>query len=290
MPHRTVFFISDGTGITAETFGNAILAQFEIKPRHVRLPFIDSVDKAHQAVRQINHTAEVEGKRGYLLPYHRMFAASAPELLQRYDAFYESLTLLPRILTPAERETVWAGLLAAAREVHGFIHMKRAIKAGLTQGDIVRAVAIAAVTDGFATMQFSGDNWAAWTLPDDLERAYLGAFAQVSAGLDPKLAHVTALVCHAARRHQAGMTLHLRLAFDRAGIAELRNMFEWAADKRFGGDARDYVEKFEALDLPLLVVSGSNDDLAPPSSVRRSSSSAREGAISAMRRISPTAA
>ena len=63
MPHRTVFFISDGTGITAETFGNAILAQFEIKPRHVRLPFIDSVDKAHQAVRQINHTAEVEGNR-----------------------------------------------------------------------------------------------------------------------------------------------------------------------------------------------------------------------------------
>ncbi len=63
MPHRTVFFISDGTGITAETFGNAILAQFEIKPRHVRLPFIDSVDKAHQAVRQINHAAEVEGQR-----------------------------------------------------------------------------------------------------------------------------------------------------------------------------------------------------------------------------------
>jgi regulator of PEP synthase PpsR (kinase-PPPase family) len=60
MPHRTVFFISDGTGITAETFGNAILAQFEMKTRHVRLPFIDSADKAHQAVRQINHVAEVE--------------------------------------------------------------------------------------------------------------------------------------------------------------------------------------------------------------------------------------
>jgi regulator of PEP synthase PpsR (kinase-PPPase family) len=63
MHSRTVFFISDGTGITAETFGNAILAQFEMKPRHVRLPFIDSVDKAHQAVRQVNHTAEVEGKK-----------------------------------------------------------------------------------------------------------------------------------------------------------------------------------------------------------------------------------
>lgn len=63
MPNRTVFFISDGTGITAETFGNAILAQFEMQPRHVRLPFIDSVDKAHQAVRQIKHTAEIEGKK-----------------------------------------------------------------------------------------------------------------------------------------------------------------------------------------------------------------------------------
>ncbi|MFP5466310.1 MAG: pyruvate, water dikinase regulatory protein [Gammaproteobacteria bacterium] len=63
MPNRTVFFVSDGTGITAETFGNAILAQFETPMRRVRLPFLDSVDKAHQAVRQINHTAVVEGKR-----------------------------------------------------------------------------------------------------------------------------------------------------------------------------------------------------------------------------------
>lgn len=60
MPNRTVFFISDGTGITAETFGKAILAQFEMKTRYIRLPFVDSVDKAHQAVRQINHTAEIE--------------------------------------------------------------------------------------------------------------------------------------------------------------------------------------------------------------------------------------
>ena len=63
LPTRTVFFISDGTGITAETFGNAIMAQFELKARHVRLPFIDSVDKAHQAVRQINHTGLIEGKK-----------------------------------------------------------------------------------------------------------------------------------------------------------------------------------------------------------------------------------
>ena len=63
MPNRTVFFVSDGTGITAETFGNAILAQFETKARHVRLPFIDTADKAHQAVRQINHAGVVDGNK-----------------------------------------------------------------------------------------------------------------------------------------------------------------------------------------------------------------------------------
>jgi [pyruvate, water dikinase]-phosphate phosphotransferase / [pyruvate, water dikinase] kinase len=63
MPNRTVFFVSDGTGITAETFGNAILAQFENRARHIRLPFVDTVDKAHQAVRQINHAGEIDGQR-----------------------------------------------------------------------------------------------------------------------------------------------------------------------------------------------------------------------------------
>jgi [pyruvate, water dikinase]-phosphate phosphotransferase / [pyruvate, water dikinase] kinase len=63
MPNRTVFFVSDGTGITAETFGNSILAQFAAKPRHVRRPFIDSVEKAWSVVEEINRTAEHEGKR-----------------------------------------------------------------------------------------------------------------------------------------------------------------------------------------------------------------------------------
>ncbi|MES2887378.1 MAG: pyruvate, water dikinase regulatory protein [Pseudomonadota bacterium] len=63
MPNRTVFFVSDGTGITAETFGNSILNQFAGKPKHVRRPFIDSADKAHQVVREINHVAEIEGKK-----------------------------------------------------------------------------------------------------------------------------------------------------------------------------------------------------------------------------------
>lgn len=60
---RTVYFVSDGTGITAETFGNSILAQFPMKPRHVRRPFVDSAEKAYAVVREINETGEREGQR-----------------------------------------------------------------------------------------------------------------------------------------------------------------------------------------------------------------------------------
>ena len=63
MPNRSVFYVSDGTGITAETFGNSILAQFSAKPRHVRRPFIDTMDKADKVVSEINATADAEGKR-----------------------------------------------------------------------------------------------------------------------------------------------------------------------------------------------------------------------------------
>jgi len=63
MPNRTVFYVSDSTGITAETFGNSILNQFAFEPRHVRRPFVDSADRARQIVREINHVAETEGKR-----------------------------------------------------------------------------------------------------------------------------------------------------------------------------------------------------------------------------------
>src|ERR1700712_1349058 len=63
MAHRTVFFVSDGTGITAETFGNSILSQFAIKSRHVRRPFIDTADKAHQVLREITHTRNTEGRK-----------------------------------------------------------------------------------------------------------------------------------------------------------------------------------------------------------------------------------
>jgi len=59
---RSFFIVSDGTGITAETFSHAVLSQFEqINFVPVRIPFIDGAEKADEAVRRINHCAGEEG-------------------------------------------------------------------------------------------------------------------------------------------------------------------------------------------------------------------------------------
>ena len=59
---RPVFIVSDSTGITAETFSHAVLSQFEeIAFQSVRLPFIDSVEKAEAAARRITQQADRGG-------------------------------------------------------------------------------------------------------------------------------------------------------------------------------------------------------------------------------------
>ncbi len=61
---RTVFYVSDGTGITAEGFGHSLLAQFEkLAIREIRLPFIDSMVKAHEALEKINRCSAAEPYR-----------------------------------------------------------------------------------------------------------------------------------------------------------------------------------------------------------------------------------
>jgi [pyruvate, water dikinase]-phosphate phosphotransferase / [pyruvate, water dikinase] kinase len=65
---RSVFFISDGTGITAETLGHSLLAQFEdIEFEELTIPYVDSVEKAWAAVNEINKIAEITGTRPVII-------------------------------------------------------------------------------------------------------------------------------------------------------------------------------------------------------------------------------
>ncbi len=54
-PRRAVFIISDGTGITAETFANSVLSQFErVEFRLIRIPFVNTIEKAVAAAERID--------------------------------------------------------------------------------------------------------------------------------------------------------------------------------------------------------------------------------------------
>ena len=98
MNHRTIFFVSDQTGITAETLGHSLLTQFDgLRFRSVTLPFIDSIDKAKVVVRRVNLTAEVEGVRPIVFAtfvhdeIRAVIRGSRGLLLDFFDAFIDPL-------------------------------------------------------------------------------------------------------------------------------------------------------------------------------------------------------
>ncbi len=64
MTKRTIFFLSDQTGVTAETLGHSLITQFSAQSfRQMTLPFIDTEDKVMEAVRTINAEEEAGAPR-----------------------------------------------------------------------------------------------------------------------------------------------------------------------------------------------------------------------------------
>lgn len=97
---RTVFFVSDGTGITAETFGHSVLTQFDLKFRQVRLPFIDTCDKAYDAVRKINEVAAEDGTKPIV--FSTLVKTELSEVIQRANAMH--MDLIQTFVSPLEQE------------------------------------------------------------------------------------------------------------------------------------------------------------------------------------------
>jgi regulator of PEP synthase PpsR (kinase-PPPase family) len=64
MTRRTVFFVSDQTGVTAETLGHSLLTQFDgLDYKPVTVPFVDTVDKAMKVAANIDRVAAEDGVR-----------------------------------------------------------------------------------------------------------------------------------------------------------------------------------------------------------------------------------
>lgn len=101
MDRRTVFFVSDQTGVTAETMGHSLLTQFDGQAfRQVTLPFISTVDKAEEAVRRINATAATEGLRPII--FSTLVQEDMREIIKHANGLF--LDFFDAFLGPIEQE------------------------------------------------------------------------------------------------------------------------------------------------------------------------------------------
>lgn len=84
---RTVFFISDGTGITAEAIGHSLLSQFDgIELKMITKPYINSIEKAQLIVEQINQAAELDGVRP--LVFETIVNQEVSQSLKKSNGFF----------------------------------------------------------------------------------------------------------------------------------------------------------------------------------------------------------
>jgi len=59
---RAAFYVSDGTAITSEVFGHALLSLFPTEFVNFTIPFVESIEKANKVKEQINRETERFGK------------------------------------------------------------------------------------------------------------------------------------------------------------------------------------------------------------------------------------
>lgn len=133
---RTVFFVSDGTGITVEMLGNSLLTQFEgIGFQHITVPFINTAAKAEACVARINEAGRA-GPRPVV--FTTLVNNEVRELVRRSEAFV--LDFFEAFLAPLEGEfgqksTHTIGRSHSARDAKGYTNRIEAINFALAHDD-----------------------------------------------------------------------------------------------------------------------------------------------------------
>jgi [pyruvate, water dikinase]-phosphate phosphotransferase / [pyruvate, water dikinase] kinase len=84
---RTVFFVSDGTGITAQMLGHSLLTQFEdVEFSQVTLPFVDSIEKAEEC--RVRIEAEGESGNGQAIVFSTLVNQEVRQVVRRAKALF----------------------------------------------------------------------------------------------------------------------------------------------------------------------------------------------------------
>ncbi len=112
-PSRTVYIVSDGTGITAEALARSVLSQFNLSFSRIHIPFVDTLDKVRHARMQIQAERDKTG----LLPivFSTLVIAELVCELRKADALH--LDVIQTFVEPLKAE-----LGVAPKEEIGLSH------------------------------------------------------------------------------------------------------------------------------------------------------------------------
>ncbi|CAQ83993.1 MULTISPECIES: posphoenolpyruvate synthetase regulatory kinase/phosphorylase PpsR [Photorhabdus] len=98
---RTVFFISDGTAITAEVLGHAVLSQFPIKVTSHTLPFVASENRAKEIKQQINQI--YQDTRIRPLVFYSIISSGVKNIITSSEGFCQDI--VQTLVAPLQKET-----------------------------------------------------------------------------------------------------------------------------------------------------------------------------------------
>ncbi len=115
---RMVFYLSDRTGITAETLGHSLLTQFEVVPfERESVRFVDSLEKANNFAARINRVAAETGTRPIV--FSTLVNPELREAISTSDCVF--FDLFDAFIAPLEQELGAKSSHAAGRS-HSMAH------------------------------------------------------------------------------------------------------------------------------------------------------------------------
>jgi regulator of PEP synthase PpsR (kinase-PPPase family) len=138
MPHRrTVFFVSDGTGITAQMLGHSLLTQFEgVEFRQVTLPFVLTAEQAEECRTRI----EDENRHGNGMPivFSTLVNGELRAVVRRASAVF--VDFFEAFIDPLEaalgvKSTHTIGRSHSAMDKPGYAHRMEAINFAMAHDD-----------------------------------------------------------------------------------------------------------------------------------------------------------
>jgi len=116
MAMRTVCFVSDRTGVTAETMGNSLLTQFDgLLFRTITMPFVGNTEQARGVVGRINAIAQEERARPII--FCTLVDDEVRSIVKQANGLF--LDFFAAFLGPLEIELNMGSAHASGRAAHG---------------------------------------------------------------------------------------------------------------------------------------------------------------------------